>query len=205
MSIRKLPVLSKLSAAPLMLLLVAVIATGCGTTPAPAATPAAAPLTLKAIQNAQYQGIYTEPVRLTGGQYQGPPFVEGGASRPTVTYIEPHALGDLNGDGLADAAVLLVENSGGSGAFVYRAAVLDEKGSPDNVATTLLGDRVKVETLAIADGQIAVHLVSYGPDDPMCCPTQQEDRTYILQDGQLVQTSSQILGTAEPPVGSPQP
>jgi hypothetical protein len=180
-----------------VLLLAAIVVAACG--PAGStATPAVTPLTLEQLQNAQYQGIYDQPVTLTGGKYEGAPFVEGGASRPTVTFTEPYALGDLNGDGVADAAVLLVENSGGSGSFVYLAAVLDSAGSPDNVATTSLGDRVQPQSLAIGDGQIDLQLIGFGPNDPLCCPTQQEDQTYALQGGQLVQTSSQILGTAQP-------
>jgi hypothetical protein len=180
-----------------VLLLVVVMAIACspaGSTNAPA-TP---PLTVEALKNAQYQGIYDQPVTLTDGQYEGPPFVEGGASRPTVTFIEPYALGDLDGDGAADAAVLLVENSGGSGSFVYLAAVLDRGGSPDNVATALLGDRLQPQSLAITKGRIDLQVIGFGPNDPLCCPTQQEEQTYALQDGQLVQTSSQILNTPQP-------
>jgi hypothetical protein len=186
-----------------VLLLVVVVATACGGPVGPAPvestnTPAASPLTVEELKNAQYQGIYDQPVTLTDGQYQGPPFVEGGASRPTVTFFEPYALGDLDGDGVADAAVLLVENSGGSGSFVYLAAVLDSGGSPDNVATMSLGDRVQPQSLAISAGQIDLQLIGFGPSDPLCCPTQQEEQTYALQDGQLVQTSSQILNTPQP-------
>jgi hypothetical protein len=71
-------------------------------------------------------------------------------------------------------------------------------GSPDNVATTLLGDRAQVDSMAISDGQIDVKRLTFGPDDPMCCPSQQEAQTYAPQGGQRVQISSQTLGTAQP-------
>ena len=107
-------------------------------------------LTAEELKNAEYQGIYQEPIQLTDGTYEGEPFVEGGASRPTVTFIEPNAgpmaWGDLNGDGVDDAVVLLVENSGGSGSFVYMAAVLNQGGKPENVDTVLLGDRAQVQS-----------------------------------------------------------
>ncbi len=163
--------------------------------------PQAAPqgLSPEELANATYQGIYDKPVQLTNGKYEGEPFVEGGASRPTVTFIDnPVAYGDLNGDGQDDAAVLLAENSGGSGTFVYLAAMVNQDDQPVNVATILLGDRVQVNSLKIENNQIVVDMVQAGPDDPMCCPTQQVVKTYELQGDQLVETSSQeVSGEAE--------
>jgi heat shock protein HslJ len=150
-------------------------------TPAPTPTPPAE-LDATALKNATYTGIYPDQeVGLTDGEYEGEPFVEGGASRPTVIFIEPHAFGDLNGDGLDDAAVLLVENSGGSGSFVYLAAVVNEDGQPVNVATELLGDRARVQSLSIVDGVLTVDMVTHAPNDPMCCPSLKVLDTYELQ------------------------
>jgi hypothetical protein len=161
-----------------LLLVTLVLATACGP---------AAPLTEETLKNSEYGGIYQETVQLTDGVYAGEPFVEGGASRPTVTYMEPTAFGDLDGDGVEDAAVLLVENSGGSGSFVYLAAVLNGDGNPENVATTLLVDRAQVQSLTVDGGRIAVGMVIHGPDDPMCCPTQEVEQVYELVGDALVQ------------------
>jgi len=156
------------------------------------AQPAPEGLSQGELANATYQGIYGEPVTLTDGTYQGEPFVEGGASRPTVTLIpEPVAYGDLDGDGQDDAVVLLAENSGGSGTFVYLAAMVNQNGQPVNVATTLLGDRVQANSITILNNQMVVDMVQAGPDDPMCCPSQQVIKTYSLQGDQLVEVSSQ--------------
>jgi len=164
------------------LLIVLLLAMACSTT-------ATGPLTEEMLKNAEYQGIYREPVQLQDGTYEGEPFVEGSASRPTVTFVEPYAAGDLDGDGQDDAVVLLVENSGGSGSFVYLAAVLNREGVPANVATQLLGDRAQVQSLAIAGGQVTLKLLTHGPDDAMCCPTQEVEQTYELQGNTLVQTT----------------
>jgi heat shock protein HslJ len=154
------------------------------------------------LMNAAYQGIYAESVTLTDGKYEGEPFVAGGASRPTVTFIEnPIGYGDVTGDGQADAAVLLAENSGGSGTFVYLAVVVNQAGRPVNVATTLLGDRAQVNSIKIADNQIVVDMVQAGPDDPMCCPSQQVTKTFALQGDQLVETSSQVVEAGPELVG----
>jgi hypothetical protein len=146
---------------------------------------ARADLTLDVLQNAEYGGIYPEPIQLMAGRYEGEPFVEGGASRPTVAFMEPYASGDLDGDGVNDAAVLLVESSGGSGSFVYLAAVLNRDGRPENVATLLLGDRAQVQSLTIEAGQIVAHMVTHGPDDPLCCPSQEVTQVYELQGSEL--------------------
>jgi len=145
-------------------------------------------LTLEALQNASYQGIYDEPVQLTDGQYEGEPFVPGGASRPTVTlHPEVYALGDLNGDGVADAVVILIENSGGSGNFRYLAAVINQNGTPVNIATHFVGDREQSQAISIDGDEITLDMVAHGPDDPMCCPTQEVTKRYRLQGDQLVE------------------
>lgn len=141
-----------------------------------------ADLTEATLDSLAYQGIYNEPVQLTGGLFEGEPLVEGGASRPTVTRLPLAAFGDLNGDGVEDAAVLLVENSGGSGSFVYLAAVINQASIPENVATILLGDRVSPQSLAIAEGQIVVEATSHADSDPLCCPSLTSRSIYALQE-----------------------
>ena len=154
----------------------------------PAQVSGASGFSLIHLRNGTYQGIYEEPVQLADGKYEGEPFVEGGASRPTVTFVS-HAFGDLNGDGSTDAAVALVENSGGSGVFWYLAAMINQDGEPVNAATHFLGDRWQVQSMAITDGEIVLNAVTHGPDDPMCCPSVEKSLTFVFQDGQWVETT----------------
>ncbi|MCB0166914.1 MAG: META domain-containing protein [Anaerolineae bacterium] len=160
------------------------------------ATAAATGLTVDQLANATYSGIYEEPVTLTEGRYEGEPFVEGGASRPTVNFNPNEvAFGDLNGDGVEDAVVLLSENSGGSGTFIYLAAVINQDGQPVNVATTQLpGNGPQLKSMTIEEGQIILEVVTQGPDDPECCPTAKQRLTYTLQDDALTQVSVEDLG-----------
>jgi hypothetical protein len=151
-----------------------------------------APLTEEVLRNAEYRGIYQEPVHLTDGKYEGEPFVEGGASRPTVAFTDAFALGDLDSDGVDDAVVVLVESSGGSGSFLYLAAVLNRDGNPENVTTQSLGDRGQVQKLSIESGQMVIEMIAHGPDDPMCCPTQEVTLTYRLEGEQLVKVSEEV-------------
>ena len=160
----------------------------------PAQAPEPGGVTLMDLKNGVYEGIYAEPVQLADGKFEGEPFVEGGASRPTVTFVS-HAFGDLNGDGTTDAAVALVENSGGSGVFWYLAAMINRDGKLFNVATHFLGDRWQVQSMVITDGEIVLDAVTHGPDDPMCCPTQEVTKRYQLQDDQLVEILVALEGT----------
>lgn len=62
-----------------------------------------------------------------------------------------------------------------------------------NTASILLGDRVQINSVEIANGQIVVDMVQAGPDDPLCCPTQHVVNTYDLQGDQLVLVNSTVI------------
>ncbi|MCB0055055.1 MAG: hypothetical protein KDE24_36500, partial [Caldilinea sp.] len=152
---------------PMRLVLGAMLATGLAVAALPAF--AAAPqqdggLTPDALANATYQSDYAAngEITLVDGQAEEE-IAPGSASKLVVTLIEPTAFGDLNGDGIDDAAVLLASESGGSGTFIDLHAVLDEDGAPVDAASAFLGDRVQVNSLVIEDGVIVVELVTQGP------------------------------------------
>jgi hypothetical protein len=159
---------------------------------APAMTPAQQDdhvLTTAVLANATYlmEDSAEGQITLVNGEYEEE-IVPGSASKLRVNLIdEGIAYGDLNGDGVEDAAVLLASNSGGSGVFIYLASVLDEDGQPVNTASTVLGDRVQINSMTIEDGVITVEMVTQGPDDPMCCPTQETIAKYTLEGDQLIE------------------
>jgi heat shock protein HslJ len=174
---------------------------GAAEEPSGPAGEAQAGLTLDDLRNATYPSEWEDSgvVTLTDGRYEGEPYVEGGASRLVVTLISPLAFGDLDGDGVDDAAVILVANPGGSGTFYSLEAVRDESGEPAHLASHSLGDRAQIRSLAIEGGQIALEMVTHGPDDPMCCPTQIVRNTYALEGGELVEKGSEAIGAVEEP------
>ena len=110
--------------------------------------------TLAELGNATYLGIDEEPVTLVDGEWQGEPFIEGGASRPRAGLVRDfHLSGDLNGDGVKESVALLWTNAGGSGTFDYIAVVgRDNNATPINLATADLGDRVNVRAAGIDAG-----------------------------------------------------
>lgn len=182
----------------LMATLVTVLALGHGSAPLLAAsalptfqqtTAPADVLTPEALANLTYQSELAPSgeVTLVDGAFE-----DADDRYVAVLAARPRATGQI--DGQDAAAVLLTENTGGSGLFVSLAAVLDQDGTPVNVASTLLGDRVDVYALELDDnGVIAVEMVRQGPNDPMCCPTEVARVLYTLDGDQLVAVGDPIL------------
>ena len=164
------------------LALLAVVWTGC------AGEHPDGPPSAEQLAGATYGGIYDEPIRLSQGKYEGDPFVPGGASRPTVRLLEQTiSTGELNGEAGDEAAVLLVESSGGSGSFVYLAVVGLRDGEPVHLGTALIGDRSRVEGMSIENSHIRLELLEQGPEDPACCPSRPVSQSWVLRDGHLMQ------------------
>lgn len=145
-------------------------------------------LSPEALQNAEYQTEWTPEgwVRLESGEYRTPA-APGSASEIVITLSEHVASGELDGE--AVAAAILYSSGGGSGTFRELHVMVERDGQPYDVAWMHLGDRVQINTLSIQDDEIVVDMVTHGPDDPICCPTQQVVQTYALQGEELVQTS----------------
>lgn len=158
-------------------------------TAAPSPTDTAVPaagLLLEQVRNAAYRFTDTpdRPVQLTdgvqprdvndpaGADYRIAGIVEGG---------EAVALGDLNGDGADDAAVILTADPDGTGVFYHLFVMLSDGGQPAQTAETFLGDRVALHALTIADGEISIQMDVAGPDDGACCPSQPTTRSYRLE------------------------
>lgn len=157
---------------------VAIASTSCsseGPPPAPAEIPAAE------LRSASYPSTYLEEgsVRLENGAYED-------AARRTAVFLLPeYAVGDLDGDSVPDAAVLLATNTGGSGTFHDLVAVLNRDGQPEAAAAIFLGDRVPTERIRIVEGTIELDVTMHGPGDPMCCPSVDVTRRFRLEDGAL--------------------
>jgi heat shock protein HslJ len=144
--------------------------------------------------NLAYTGtsVFTGTVQLTNGVYTETVAPES-AMVTSIELTDFVAVGELNGQ--PAAAAILVSTTGGSGVFYDLAVVTQQDGQWTNVATTFLGDRVTINSLAIANNQVIVDMVTQGPNDPMCCATQQVVNAYELQGDKLIQVSSETIGT----------
>lgn len=145
-------------------------------------TPVVPALTVDALRNASYTlPSFTGDLfayQLTDGKYTlGDPAVTGYVE---VTLLDTFAFGDLNQDGVNDAAVLLAENFGGTGVFVSVNAVLNDGGQPRHAASSMIDDRPQIVNLDIRDGEIFLDAVVHAFDDPACCPELSVTRSFKL-------------------------
>lgn len=163
--------------------------------PLPEAELSGGRLSAGALQNAEYPSQWATggAAILTEGAFSEAP--AGSAdSELVITLVDDLVVyGDLDGDGVEDAVVVLAANAGGTGIFYDLVAVLNADGQPNPVASVFLGDRVDINQIAIDRGEITVDLLTQGPRDGMCCPTLPLTLNYILQDGDLVSSTSAWL------------
>jgi heat shock protein HslJ len=154
---------------------------------------------IEILENLEYKTSMTSSgtAQFQDGEYHEQ-VAEGSASETFISLTDHVAYGKLDND-LKAAAVILTATTGGSGTFYELALVQVQDGEPVNVATTFLGDRVKILSLKIQDGQIIVEMVAHGADDPMCCPTQWVRNTYEDKGGDLIEISSEELGKVSAP------
>jgi hypothetical protein len=140
--------------------------------PEPTPVPVA-DLTLEQVKNAEYTFDFGESMPsflLVDGTYQsGSDTSQPGYFQATMS--DKVAFGDLNGDGLGDAAVSIGINMGGTGVFEYVVAMLNQDGQPVQAGYYYVDDRARIDAMIISELRIVVDAMVHGPNDPMCCPT----------------------------------
>lgn len=179
---------------PLALVLIALALSACDSDPRPAPTttlPAARPApTLAALGELEYplSAFDGVAVRLHLGRF------EAAADQPPAERIvadaELHplsAVGDLDGDGSPDAAVVIAGSGGGSGTFLELLVVLNSADGLSPRSGPVLGDRLKIERLEVRDGSVTIAYLTAKPDEPLCCPTQHVERSFRLEAGRLTE------------------
>jgi hypothetical protein len=139
------------------------------------------------IRNGQYQLGATdslEVVQLIDGKFeQGAP---GSDDYTSVLVTDFFATGDLNADGTDEVAVLVSENYGGTGVFVFLAVYASVNEALTFQTSRIVDDRPQLKALSIENGEIYLEAVIHGLDEPMCCPTLRTARHYRWIDNQLV-------------------
>lgn len=124
------------------------------------------PLSWDILRNATYDIGEEAPVKFIDGRYDLPVRLKGESQFDWFIEIQkaPMAIGDLNGDGQKDTALLFGSRAGGSGYFVKLAAVINADGKPRHVGSFDLGDRAHVESLRIENQNIIVQFIPWEKD-----------------------------------------
>jgi heat shock protein HslJ len=136
--------------------------------------------------------VYTEqPVKLSRGEYRIPA-APGAASEIVVKLTDKRAFGKLNGKDIS--AVVFTTSTGGTGTYYELALLSKETSGWSNTDTVLLGDRQKVDSIAIETNAIVIKMMTHGPKDPQCCPTQPVKKRYTVQDGRLLPVTKDTAG-----------
>src|SRR5256885_1447788 len=143
-------------------------------------TPVAAP----DAANTSFQ-IEKTSVALANGRAEAP--VAPGSAAKAVTTLTQKAVGDIDGDGRDDVAVILVHEPGGSGSFTYAAVVLNATTGAKATNTVLIGDRVAGQAVRL-DGKTVVidYLDRRAGEAFTVAPSVPTTKRFVIKDGALV-------------------
>ncbi|NOZ94117.1 MAG: hypothetical protein GXP47_05155 [Acidobacteria bacterium] len=111
------------------------------------------------------------------------------------------ARGDLNNDGIDDAAIAVVEQTWGTAGWVSIVVFVDKDGRPVSCGNLFIEDRARVDSLRIGNEEILANITVHYPADGLCCPTKRERWRLVLQGCDLRVESKQNLSERE--AGSP--
>lgn len=154
---------------------------GCTALP-PHAPPQPAPAPDRAaLAHARYTGVLAHALELNDGVFVAGS--GGGASRDEVRLLGATALGDIDGNGVDDTAVVLRRSGGGSGSFIYLG--IADHNDLDAIPMQLVGDRVQIRTVSATTGEVHADVIRAGPDDAACCPGEAVTLTWRYSGGAL--------------------
>ena len=141
---------------------------------------------------------------LEGGQTTVEAF-PAAASKTVVEVFGDPVNGDLDADGVPDAAVLLVETTGGSGTFYHIAAALNQNGNFVGTRAVFLGDRIAPRQLVIRHGVLIVDYAERRPGESMATPPSLGASKYLvarekqlkeikLDEGEMIAAGEVVIG-----------
>ncbi len=154
--------------------------------PQPAQQAVAAPgsgesLTLEAIQNASFPlpEANGNLIKFTDGKFRGA-VVAGSLEEIRLNILDRVGRGDLDGDGVEDAALLMVKDPTGETPEYTLWAVINLGGIPDPRSSFLLGTDVQVGAITVEDLKIFINVVRPEPYDVPGTPTRRIKESYKL-------------------------
>lgn len=133
-----------------------------------------------------------ESVQLANGEARTE-MTMGSASESLVRYFGNDATGDLNGDGMPDAAFLITQETGGSGTFFYAVgAIQNAAGRYHGTDAVLIGDRIAPQSMEIRDGLLVVNYADRAWGEPMSARPSVGQTLYLKLDPQSLQFGEMV-------------
>ncbi len=147
-------------------------------TPGPLPDPQNVTLALEDVSN--------NPAELKNGFFEG--------DHLTVQVLKS-VVGDLDQDGLADAAIIILENTGGSGNFRDLCLLLNNGSRLEHTDSVTLGDRIEIISLTLNGEIITVRYLDRKPEEPFATkPTVPQKVRYRVHKKQLEKITELKLG-----------
>jgi hypothetical protein len=113
-----------------------------------------------------YYLIDNKTIKLENGLYEKD--IENSSAKEMIKILGNPTIGDLNDDGIQDdAAVILTQDSGGSGTFYYVAAAIKNSYGYKGSNTVFLGDRITIDKVNIKKGLIEITYLDRAEQDLM--------------------------------------
>ncbi|MBI3011811.1 MAG: hypothetical protein HYY58_04920 [Candidatus Omnitrophica bacterium] len=126
--------------------------------------------------------IFRNATYLMGNEYgvQAATLVDGIHDEPYlyVRYGDQYVYGDFNGDGLKDAAVILMENNGGTAEWYALAFLINDGEKLVHRASRELDDRAVINSMREKDGKVWIDMFVHQDGDCMAGPTKRVRNVY---------------------------
>lgn len=110
------------------------------------------------------------------------PAAPGSSAKNTVRIVGEPALGDATGDGKPEAALVIANDSGGSGTFYYAVVAVDHGGSYRATNVIALGDRISPQSVSFTDGHFVYRFLERKSGEPMAATPSMETTVPIHVD-----------------------
>ena len=142
----------------------------------------------KTLKNSKYLLLKGDTVELKNGNFE-----YNISGKYLLVKLEYVCFGDLNNDGVDDAAVILGETGGGSGYFYYLYAVINDGKKQDVIKKFVeLGDRKIIKSFYIKNGEIIIDMLSHRPGDALSSPSLKKNIKYKFADDKIVKLPSSL-------------
>lgn len=146
-------------------------------------------------------GAFDDGFTLHDGKYEAPPDPPGSGIRPSATLDKEYfASDDLDGDGKLDAAAVVWEHGGGTGASGLLYVFDDILGVRRCTHSIDLGDRIGLSRVDVVDpSTVLVEFKTHAPGQGMAeVPTQSVVRKFLLTADSASATDRQADGSWQP-------